>query len=206
MNYISKLKNDKLYRMQVSFIFSILVTFFFAIYNIFIGFYYNVPWNIAISGYYFFLLLLRILITINERKKNVISKKQTLFFSFLFFLLNISLIVPIILLVLFKRTVNYGTITSITLATYTTYKISSSIVYAVKRKKELNNSYINLLMIVKIVDALVSILTLQNTLVTINNSDGISNIFILIVVSSIVIFIIINVISFRSCIRCFKQN
>ena len=83
------------------------------------------------------------------------------------FLLNLSLVVPVSLLVLLQKPVKMSLIPAITMAAYTTYKTVMASVNLKKRKKS-ENRLVRLLRTINFIDALVSILTLQNTLIMVN--------------------------------------
>lgn len=84
-------------------------------------------------------------------------------------LLDFALIIPISLMVLSRRTVVMGKIPAIATAAYTAYKITVS---AVNYKKAKNRENLSLLClkIINLKDAMVSVLTLQNTLISVFDS------------------------------------
>lgn len=141
----------------------------FAVYNIFIGFYHGLAWNKSIFAYYVCLFLIRFMIAKNMQKKIkkecVVSENMICYFSnLLILILNVFAIVPIVLMCLFRKTVNVSTITAITIATYTFYKVVVSII----KLSKIKNRQSALLVAsdnVDFVDAIMSILTLQNTLI-----------------------------------------
>lgn len=168
-----KLLSDYDYRGFVSSSFSFLLTCIFFIYNLLLGFLYGSIWNVSISVYYFMIVFIRALILFSERKwhKNPpieIRKKRNFLFKVICYtliLLDMGLIVPISLMVLSIRTVNFGIIPTITVATYTTYKIIIAI-FNYKKTQKKSNLSLHSLKIVNLMDALVSVLTLQNTMVS----------------------------------------
>ena len=83
------------------------------------------------------------------------------------FILNLSLVVPVSLLVLLQKPVELSLIPAIAMAAYTTYKIVMASLNLKKRKKS-ENRLVRLLRTINYIDALVSILTLQNTLIMVN--------------------------------------
>ena len=62
-------------------------------------------------------------------------------------------------------------IPAIALAAYTTYKIIAASVN-LKRGKRISNKLVRLLRTISFIEALVSVLTLQNTLIMVNTKDG----------------------------------
>jgi hypothetical protein len=87
----------------------------------------------------------------------------------LLLILNISLVVPISIMVRQQKPVSLTLIPAIAMAAYTTYKVIMASVNLRKRKSS-SDSLVWLLRTISFIDALVSILTLQNTLIMVNSS------------------------------------
>ncbi|MBS1455797.1 MAG: hypothetical protein HP008_01870 [Clostridia bacterium] len=96
-------------------------------------------------------------------------------------------------------------IPAITVAAYSTVKITIAIVKLIEgnKKKSVIRSTRNS---VRLIDALVSILTLQNTLIAANNSSGREDMSILTIISSFVIYAVIVFISVRAFIMNYKES
>ncbi len=165
-----KLKSD--YKLK-SFIFlsiSFIISIAFMLYNLFMGLYFNLPFNIAICPYYLCLIILRLIVLLFEKfniNSNDINDKRLNFIKVLsgFLLIADFLIVaPIVLMVLLKRVVDIGTIPAIAVAVFTTYKVTIAIINYRKTVK-INHPSLRILRVINILDAIVSILTLQNTLI-----------------------------------------
>ncbi len=89
-----------------------------------------------------------------------------------------------------KKNVNFGTITAITLATYTTFKMYRAISNLLNLKKE-NNLVTRQNFTISIMAAFVSILTLQNTKINVfDESENKSDMIVLCIISilSILLF------------------
>ena len=112
----------------------------------------------------------------------------------LLFILNLSLVVPVSLLVLLQKPVKMSLIPAITMAAYTTYKIVMASVNLKKRKKS-ENRLVRLLRTINFIDALVSILTLQNTLIMVNMQGEGDQMLTLSAVTSAVIMLTVLVLS-----------
>ncbi len=164
--------SDYVFRSFLSSGFSAFCTIAFLVYNLTIGILYRSIWNFSISVYYLILLILRVTILLCEKQwKNQTEayhkEKQISLFRVItriLLLLDISLAVPISLMVLSKRTVSIGMIPAISIAAYTTYKVVFSIINYIKTREQKNLSLFGLKMI-NLKDAIVSVLTLQNTMV-----------------------------------------
>ena len=187
MKLIDKLKNKE-QREKIFFLCSLFTTLGFAVYNGIAGIIYSLSWNTSVAIYYVFLFLLRISTCLKSHNKvlnNIIS--------FFFFLLNLSLVVPISLLALHEKIVKIDMILSITVATYTTYKVTKAIMNILSKKKskrleDKEKFTLNL------IDALVSVLNLQNTLITVNG-DNSKDMLNLSIISSFIIYILIIIIT-----------
>ena len=156
---------------------SLAVTVLFALYNGFLGIRHASLWHGTICVYYLVLVLLRGLSILAAKKAALRSARKTLhdraalILSFLLLILNISLIVPIAMMVRQQKPVSMTLIPAIAMAAYTTYKIIMASVHLRKRKLSAD-SLVWLLRTISFIDALVSILALQNTLIMVNAKDG----------------------------------
>lgn len=167
-NISSKIRERKKLIVIISLIFTIL----FALYNRIIGAINKSLWHESISIYYFILVLIKSIILIYISKSKNRSKDKIIFYltKTLLFLLNISLIIPIVLMILNKRIVKISFIFSIVIALYVTIKTTKSIVLFIKRRKE-KDVLLKELKVIDLIDSVISILTLQNTLISINSNE-----------------------------------
>lgn len=199
MNKLELIKNKE-YRFKIMFNISMIITLFFAIYNFIIGLIYNYIWNISVSIYYLLLTIIRIYIEIICLKKKD-NKVHHIIQSIVLLLINISLLLPISLLVLNQKQVNNNSIMAITVATYTTYKIINSVLNYKKAQNE--NNTIKIIRTISLLDALFAILNLQNTLVV--TFGQIEEMIILISISSFLIALLMIIISFKNLINNIKK-
>lgn len=191
--------------------FSFLASIAFTIYNAFLGIYYQSLFNGSIAVYYLLLIIVRMIIILFELHWNKTNddeidyKRVGLFIGScaLLILINIALIVPISLMVLNQKTVLMGLIPAIAMAAYTTFKITMAIINYTKTRKN-NHLSIRALRIINMIDALVSILSLQNTLIVVNGGSQAEEMMILSGVSSLVIILGILIIIIVSLIRGLK--
>ena len=112
-------------------------------------------------------------------------------------ILTIAMIAPAFLLVLDERTYNLGLISSIASAAFTTYNITMSIAN-MKKAKNTDNPIIKQIRLVNIVNTLMSILVLQNTLILANGgyTDEMKNLSMATSVGIIVLIIVIEIYHF----------
>ncbi len=160
--------------------FSMLITLIFAIYNGTIGFVHSSLWHGSICTYYILLVIIRFVAIISEKR---IAKQKTVktvsvkklryrvyrICSVLLLVLNFSLIAPIALLVLQRRPVNMTLVPAIAVAAYSFYRITLASINLVKKKVS-DNYIVHLLRTINFVEALLSIMILENTLMMVKNS------------------------------------
>lgn len=163
------LKNQKV--IETKAILSILITLGFALYNGFIGLRDGALWNISIAFYYFFIFLIKMILVIFDRLldyENRKARKKVYTFSFaLLLLINLALIVPGFILVTNKKNVVADQLTSITMATYSFYNITVSIINLRKSNSNLLGKQLKLVLFI---NAIVSMMVLENTLINVNGS------------------------------------
>lgn len=195
---------------------SFLVSIVFAVYNGYLGIYYQSLWHGSICIYYIIISVLRAALVISDiaisradRKTNS-SKRKTVFIltHVVLLVMNLSLIVPISLMVKMEKPVDMTLIPAIAMAAYTTYKIIiASINMARKRKTE--NILVKEQRTINFIDALLSIAVLQNTLIMVNSGGGKSAMFIVSAVTSAAILISVitaSALDFVSGIRQSKRS
>lgn len=174
--FLGRCKNDFDFKTLTASFNSLAVTVLFALYNGFLGVYHASLWHGTICVYYLILSALRGLIVLSERRiagsaREAEARRRVYVISaVMLFILNVSLVVPVSLLVLLQKPVALSLIPAIAMAAYTTYKIVMASVN-LKRRTRSENRLVRLLRMINFIDALVSILTLQNTLIMVNMKD-----------------------------------
>ena len=188
---------------------SAVTTSVFAAYNIILGAFFVSAWRISAGIYYAFLAAARCMLIVSEAKnfresdRNAAARRERHTFygvSVFTLLINMALIAPVSIMAVGKKTVNTGTIAAITVAAYTTYKIAAACV-CYKRAGKSDSLALMQLREIGLCDALISVLSLQNTLISVFSEAGDMSIFTLSVVSSGVIVALIAALSFRFTIR-----
>lgn len=186
---------------------SLCITTLFALYHGLLGLALSSIWHGSICVFYLLLVAVRgsVLLTEyhikskNEKEKQRRRKKIFYVTSVLLLLLNLALVLPISLMVVLKNPVSMSLIPAIAMAAYTTYKITMAIIHM--RKQKVYHVLIRELRTINLIDALVSILTLQNTLIMVNAGDA-NNMLTLSAISSAVIYLLIIVITVRLFLNC----
>lgn len=184
---VNRWKNEYEFKTVINSSLSFFITFIFALYNGFLGIRYKIIWNLSISVYYIFLVIMR----------GIIIKQEYLFLtqgadnrqkihtivSIILIIMNSALIMPITLMVIDKKNVSISMIPAISIATYTTFKtIMASI--NLKKSKKSDDLLIKDLRNINFIDALISVLTLQNTLISVKGENNRPEMFRLSAVSS----------------------
>ena len=157
---------------------SLAVTALFALYNGFLGVSHASLWHGSICVYYLVLVILRTTVIAAGKKAgrkaepNRALAKVYIASAALLLFLNVCLIVPVSVMVVRQKPVDMTLIPAIAMAAYTTYNVVMSSVN-LKRRKRSSDRLVRLLRTINFIDALVSVLSLQNTLIMVNmKGDG----------------------------------
>lgn len=182
----NKIKGEINKREKLFVIISILTTLFFSLYNRILGIYNKSIWHESISIYYFVLVIIKaiIIIYINKSKQRKNDIKVFTITKVLLFILNLSMTGPVILMILNKRLVEMNLILSIAIALYVTINTTLVIINFVKKRKE-KDILIRELNTIDLMDIVLSILTLQNTLIAVNSTGFDPGVYALSIISSI---------------------
>ena len=124
--------------------------------------------------------------------------------SSLLLILNISLIVPISMMVRQQKPVSLTLIPAIAMAAYTTYKVTMASVN-LKRRRASSDSLVWLLRTISFIDALVSILTLQNTLIMVNSAGEDLSMLPLTAITSFCVWVTVLLLSFSAIIKGIRR-
>lgn len=213
---IEKWKKDYTFKTIASAIISFGITVLFALYNGFLGVRLSSVWHGSICVFYLLLIGIRGIILLTEKRNRKRSEQESvhhryktfIISSIILFLLNLALILPISLMVILEKPVNMKLIPAIAMAAYTTYKLTMASVHIQKQKRSKhNNILITELRTINFIDALVSILTLQNTLIMVKQTkSSAKDMITLSAVSSAAIYIVILFTAVYLLVKGFKQN
>lgn len=175
-DFLRSLREDYHFRTVYTARISALITFGFTVFNGVIGVLYRSVWNISICIYYVLLAIVRRIIvrsqrkTVDKHQDKEIIKKTYVVTHIILILIDVALIVPITLMVIGARNYTYGIIPAISMAAYTTYRMTMSIIHYLKSKRN-ENRFIRVIRTINLQDTLVSVLTLQNALIIANGDD-----------------------------------
>ncbi len=206
---LERWRNDYDFKTFIGALASLAVTLIFAIGNGFLGIHRSSLWHGCICVYYIILVFLRGSIIIAQKRSAACPdrvrqrNKVCAGASVLLLLLNASLIVPIILLVRLQKPLDMTLIPALAMSAYTFWKIIMASVH-LRQRKRTSNSLVKLLRSISFIDALVSILTLQNTLIMIGSGDQELSMLPVSAVSSGIILVIIVGLSVASLIQSLR--
>jgi len=179
---------------------SFAATVLFALYNGGLGIWYSSLWHGSICIYYILLSLLRGILLVAEWKAGKeerelaenYRKRVFCVTSGLVLAINASLTTPVSLMVLDQRPIQTGLIPAIASAAYTTYRISAAVV----RLKQTTGTILDReLRMIRLVDALVSVLVLQHTLIIAVEGSISPRLFRLVAISSAGILLLVFAVS-----------
>lgn len=138
----------------------------FVAFNGIFGSVYRSVWHLSIFAYYALLLAIRGHILISIAKKRP-QRQVCLRVHILLILMSLALFFPARSMVFGEREYHHGLIPAIAVAAYTTYRIVMASVH-LKRGKRDGRPLIKLLRTIGFADALVAVMTMQNTLIMAN--------------------------------------
>lgn len=203
---IERWRTDDTFKTIASSTVSLGITILFALYNGFLGVQLLSVWHGSICVFYLLLIAIRGMILLTEKKNRTRDerermrhrRKTAIISSAMLLVLNLSLILPISLMATFEKPVNMGLIPAISIAAHTTYKLTMACVRVQKQKHDRHNVLIAELRTIHFIDALVSILTLQNTLIMVKQDEAsVKDMFPLSAVSSAAIYVVILFVTVR---------
>lgn len=208
-------REDYIYQTLISAAASFGCTALFALYNGYLGLWHRSVWHGSICVFYLLLMAIRGMVLLTEKRGQARSeierdrcRRRTFLISSLFLLaLDLALMLPIAMMVVLDRPVTMGLIPAIAMAAYTTWKITmASLHINWQRRRASGNILIAELRTVNLIDALVAILTLQNTLIMVKRTDAGENSMLPVsAASSAVIYAAIVVITLRMLRRGLRQ-
>lgn len=163
---------------------SLGVTALFALYHGYLGLYYASVWHGSIGVFYFLLMVIRGTVLLTEKRNQTrpasgqdrCRRRAFLISSFLLLVMDVALIWPIAMMVVLDKPVSMGLTPAIAMAAYTTWKITMASIHMGRQwRRTGGNILVAELRTVNFIDALVAILTLQNTLIMVNRTAADEN-------------------------------
>jgi len=184
--YIKKWFSDVRLRVNISLYSSLIWNIAFAILQLGLGFYFKSFWFFSMFAYYVLLGVMRFFLLKHTKKYKANEQKQTeikkyIICGWLLLALNIALAIIIFFMVYWHKTFYHHMITTIAMAAYTFLTFTFAIINLVRYRKY-NSPVYSAAKIITLISAVVSMLTLETTMLTTFGKDN-SQVFTQIILS-----------------------
>lgn len=191
-------------------------TALFTLYNGYLGLCCGSVWHGSIGIFSLLLMAIRGMVLLTEKKNQIRSeaerdrcRRRTVFLSSVLLLaLDLALIGPISMMAVPEKPVSMGLIPAIAMAAYTTWKITMASLHLSRQRRRGGVSLLVAeLRTVNFIDALVAILTLQNTLIMVEGTpEDETAMRTVSAVSSAILYAVIVAITIRMLYRGLRQT
>ncbi len=173
--YAVKWQEDTRLRVNVSLYGSLVWNALYGIFQLWLGFYHHTFWFYSLGAYYICLGVMRFFLVRHTTRYAPGEKMQTelkkyRFCGIVFLVMNLALALIIFFMVYWNRTFEHHMITAITMAAYTFTALTTAIINVIKYRKY-NSPVFSASKAISLAAALVSMLTLESTMLT-TFSDG----------------------------------
>ena len=168
--YARRWQDDTRLRVNVSLYGSLAWNALYGIFQLWLGFYHHTFWFCSFGVYYICLGVMRFFLVRHTRKFAPGEKMQTELVKYracgiVFLVMNLALALIIFFMVYWNRSFEHHMITAIAMAAYTFTAVAVAIVNVVKYRKY-NSPVFSASKIISLAAALVSMLTLESTMLT----------------------------------------
>ena len=168
--YARKWQEDTRLRVNVSLYGSLAWNTLYGVFQLWLGIYHHTCWFSSLGAYYICLGLMRFLLARHSSKYAPGEKMQTELIKYracgwVFLLMNLALTLIIFFMVYFNRTFRHHMITAIAMAAYTFTALTTAIINVIKYRRY-NSPVFSASKIISLTAALVSMLTLESTMLT----------------------------------------
>ena len=168
--YARRWQEDTRLRVNVSLYGSLAWCALYGLFQLWLGFYHHTFWFYSLGAYYICLGVMRFLLARHSSKYAPGEKMQTELIKYracgwVFLLMNLALTLIIFFMVYFNRTFRHHMITAIAMAAYTFTALTTAIINVIKYRRY-NSPVFSASKIISLTAALVSMLTLESTMLT----------------------------------------
>lgn len=168
--YARRWQDDTRLRVNVSLYGSFAWNALYGIFQLWLGFYHHTFWFYSLGAYYICLAIMRFFLVRHTRKYAPGEKMQTELVKYracgiVFLVMNLALALIIFFMVYWNRTFEHHMITAITMAAYSFTALTAAIVNVIKYRKY-NSPVFSASKAISLAAALVSMLTLESTMLT----------------------------------------
>lgn len=178
--YARKWQEDTRLRVNVSLYGSLTWNAVYGIFQLWLGFYHQTFWFCSLGAYYICLGIMRFFLASHttryapgERMRTELKKYRAC--GIVFLVMNLALALIIFFMVYWNRTFQHHMITAIAMAAYTFFTLTTAIINVVKYKKY-NSPVFSASKAISLAAALVSMLTLESTMLTTFGGDTMTDI------------------------------
>jgi len=176
--YLRIWRDDTRLRVNVSLYGSLAWNALYGIFQLWLGFYHSTFWFLSLGAYYICLAVMRFFLVKHtrryapgERMHTELKKYRSC--GWIFLLMNLALALIIFFMVYWSRTFEHHMITAIAMAAYTFTSLTTAIINVVKYRKY-NSPVFSASKVISLASALVSMLTLESTMLTTFNDGTVS--------------------------------
>lgn len=168
--YARKWLDDTVLRVRTTLYGSFLWNSLYGIFQIWLGFYHGTFWFGSLGAYYICLAMMRFFLARHTRRfapgeRMVTELKKYRACGIVFLVMNLALALIIFFMVYWSRTFRHHMITAIAMAAYTFASLTMAIINVIKYRKY-NSPVFSASKIISLAAALVSMLTLESTMLT----------------------------------------
>ena len=178
--YARKWQEDTRLRVNVALYGSLTWNAVYGIFQLWLGFYHQTFWFCSLGAYYICLGIMRFFLARHttryapgERMRTELKKYRAC--GIVFLVMNLALALIIFFMVYWNRTFQHHMITAIAMAAYTFFTLTTAIINVVKYKKY-NSPVFSASKAISLAAALVSMLTLESTMLTTFGGDTMTDI------------------------------
>ena len=168
--YARRWQDDTRLRVNVSLYGSLACNALYGLFQLWLGFYHHTFWFYSLGAYYICLGAMRFFLVRHTRKFAPGEKMQTELVKYracgiVFLLMNLTLALIIFFMVYWNRTFQHHMITAIAMAAYTFTALTTAIINVIKYRTY-NSPVFSASKAISLAAALVSMLTLESTMLT----------------------------------------
>ena len=168
--YARRWQDDTRLRVKVSLFGSLAWNAVYGIFQLWLGFYHHTFWFYSLGAYYICLGVMRFFLVHHTRKYAPGERMQTELKKYracgiVFLMMNLALALIIFFMVYWNRTFEHHMITAIAMAAYTFTALTTAIINVIKYRKY-NSPVYSASKAISLTAALVSMLTLESTMLT----------------------------------------
>ena len=168
--YARRWQEDTRLRVNVSLYGSLAWCALYGLFQLWLGFYHHTFWFYSLGAYYICLGVMRFLLARHSSKYAPGEKMRAELIKYracgwVFLLMNLALTLIIFFMVYFNRTFRHHMITAIAMAAYTFTALTTAIINVIKYRRY-NSPVFSASKIISLTAALVSMLTLESTMLT----------------------------------------